>query len=92
MGENATFIKLCNLCEKEKKVVNVYKIIKPQKEDDIKLLNDYYDILKKQAIQEDFSPHILYKEIFNEYCEIFYNNDLNKIEQVIDLTYFIKYI
>ena len=52
MGENATFIKLCNLCEKEKKVVNVYKIIKPQKEDDIKLLNDYYDILKKQAIQE----------------------------------------
>ena len=85
MGENATFIKLCNLCEKEKKVVNVYKIIKPQKEDDIKLLNDYYDILKKQAIQEDFSPHILYKEIFNEYCELFYNNDLNKIEQVIDL-------
>ena len=53
-------------------------------------LNDYYDILKKQAIQEDFSPHILYKEIFNEYCELFYNNDLNKIEQVIDLTYFIK--
>ena len=75
MGENATFIKLCNLCEKEKKVVNVYKIIKPQKEDDIKLLNDYYDILKKQAIQEDFSPHMLYKEIFNEYCELFYYYD-----------------
>ena len=34
-------------------------------------------------MQEDFSPHILYKEIFNEYCELFYNNDLNKIEQVI---------
>ena len=85
MGESLTFIKLCILCSQGNKIVNVYKIIKPKKEDDIKALNDYYDILKEQAIQENFCPHILYKEIFNEYCELFYQNDLNKIEQVIDL-------
>ena len=85
MGEYMTFFKLEDFCRRGKKVVNVFKIIKPKKEDDMKLFNDYFDILKEHTMREDFAPFILHNDLFNNYCELFYQKDLNKIEQVIEL-------
>ena len=85
MSDNLFFIKLCNLSAIEKKIVNVFKIVKPKKEDDIKLLIDNYAQLCNIAKSEDYAPFNLVDELFISYCDLFYQRDLNKIELIVKL-------
>ena len=83
MSDNLFFIKLCNLSAIEKKIVNVFKIVKPKKEDDIKLLIDNYAQLCNIAKSEGYAPFNLVDELFISYCDLFYQRDLNKIELIV---------
>ena len=85
MSDHMTYIKFCSLAEIEKKIVNFYKIVKPKKEDDLQLLNDSFDNLCKLVLIERYSPFILVDDLFFGYCELYYEKELNKIEQVIKL-------
>ena len=87
MSEYTFFIKLCNFAAIEHKIVNVYKIIKPKKDDDVKLLYDCYNNLCEFAMSENYAPFVLCEDLFFSYCEFYFQEDLNKMELIIKLYY-----
>ena len=92
VSENMMFLKLTTLCLLEGKVLNVYKIVKPKKEDNIQYLYDNFLILFEFIQNEGHSPLSFVDELFIDYCELFYKIDLNKIQIIIDIYNKIKSI
>jgi hypothetical protein len=92
LSMDALYKKFKYLSSIEGKIVNVYKIVPPNKEDDIMLLKKNYNLLKKTADNNGCSLFSLPNELFLEYSEFFYFNDLRKLEIIIEiyLDYYIK--
>ena len=85
MADSLFFMKLCSLSLIEKKIVNIFKIVKPKKEDNMKLLLENFDILCKQSKDEYYAPFVLNDDLFSGYCDQFYQVNLNKMIQVVEL-------
>ena len=85
MCDPTFYMKLCNLASMERKIVNIYKIVKPKKEDDLQLLTESYDNLCELALNINYASFILSDDLFFGYCEFYYEKELNKIEEIIKL-------
>ena len=79
------FNKLCAICLKDNKIVNVIKIIKPKIEDDLELLNKSFDDISTLVLDGGYIPFKMDDDLFLAYCDFFYEKDIEKIEQIIKL-------
>ena len=79
------FNKLCVICLKDNKIVNVIKIIKPKIEDDLELLNKSFDDISTLVLDGGYIPFKMDDDLFLAYCDFFYEKDIEKIEQIIKL-------
>ena len=77
-------MKLCCLSQIEAKRLNIMEINKPNKNDDIDLLSDYFDSMINNFWKERLLPIDLTAEFFVEYCKLFLNEDLYKIKLIIN--------
>ena len=73
------FIKLVSLTQIEQKLLKIMDLNKPQKNDNIKLINEYFKEFYEHFLNERNCPVILTEDFFIQYCNFFLNEDLNKI-------------
>ena len=85
MSNNAFHMKISLLTQIENKVLDLIKIKKPQKDDNIESLYNYFESYYKNCLQEYYFPALMKPEIFYEYCKMYLNKDLNKIKKIIEL-------
>ena len=78
------FIKLCYLCQIERKKPNVVRYAKPSKGDNLENINNYINKLMKLCKNEDYLPLTLSKEFYFDYCDI-YHDDLKELGIIIDI-------
>ena len=74
------FVKLCYLSQIELKVIDIMKIHKPKKDDNIELLSYYYYKMNDNFLKEYVMPVAIKKDFFIEYCKLFVDEDINKIK------------
>ena len=77
--------KLCILKQKEQNGLDIMKIGKPKKEDNIELLSNYYYKMKENYQKKFIMPIDIKKEFFIDYCKFFINDDVNKIKIIKDI-------
>ena len=79
------YIKLVYLTQIENTILDLMKICKPQKSDDIDELIKYFDLILYHFLSERILPIKINKDFFIEYCNLFLNEDYEKIEKVHSL-------
>ena len=83
---NYTFyLKLSSICQIEAKTLDLIRINKPQKNDNMELLFNYFNKFYECFLKEYFLPVRLKEEFFIQYCKLFLNEDLNKINILIKI-------
>jgi len=85
LSNNAFYMKVSLLTQIENTVLDLINIKRPQKDDNIDSLCDYFDSYQKNCLQEYYFPAIMKPEFFYEYCKIYLNKDLNKITKIIGI-------
>ena len=85
MSNYVFFLKVSSLTQIENKVLDLIKIKKPQKDDNIDSLYDYFYSYHKNCIQEYYFPALMKSDIFFDYCKMYLNKDLNKIKKIIEI-------
>ena len=76
------YSKLVNLSQIEGKMIFIKKICKPKKADNIDELVDYFGQVINLFLKERNMPIYMGKEFYIEYCKLFLNDDLEKIEKI----------
>ena len=79
------YLKCEYLGQIEGKIYNLYKIIKPKKDDNIELLKTSTEDLVTLAKEFQFCIFNLSNELFIEYCEMFFQQNLKNIEIIVDI-------
>ena len=78
------FIKLTNLCQKEKKRPNIAKYAKPSKDDNIENVYTSFKELMKLYKNKYYLPLTLSRDFFLNYCDI-YHDDFKELGIIIDI-------
>ena len=74
------------LSQIEVKICNLYRIVKPKKEDNIELLKKNIEKMIKMAKGEDnYMIFSLPSDFFIDYCELFFDENLKNLELLIDI-------
>ena len=79
------YVKLTYITQIEQKVINIMKINKPQKYDNIELLSNYFNIFYEHFLKEFSMPVAIKQDFYIEYCKLFLNEDLHKIKLIIGI-------
>ena len=79
------YIKLISLSQIERKVLNIMILNKPQKNDNIKLISEHFEKYYKNFLTERSLPVMLTEDFFIQYSNLFLNEDLNKINIIINI-------
>ena len=74
------YLKLIALSQIENRRINILKLCKPQKDDNILQLSRYYDELIDLFLQEKYMPIYIGKEFYIQYSKLFLYEDFEKIE------------
>ena len=85
LSDYFTYCKISGLSDMEKKVLDLHKIMKPKKDDDLDLLLVNYQQFNENFKNVYYMPIYLKREFFVDYCKLFLNEDLRKINLIIKL-------
>ena len=86
LSEEKFYSKVDCLSRIETKICNLYRFIKPKKEDNIELLKKNIEKMTKMAKELDnYMIFSLTKDFFICYCELFFDENLKNLELLIDI-------
>ena len=85
LGEYNFYVKLSCLVQIENSAINIMELNKLQKNDDIQSLYNYFKSYNNYCEKEQYCPVVLNKDFFIEYCKLFVNKDLEKINILIQI-------
>ena len=79
------YMKISGISQIEHKVLDLYRILKPKKDDDIEELYENFQKFYQNFKNEHYMPLYLKREFFFDYCELFEKEDLKKIDLIIKI-------
>ena len=82
LSDEIFYMKLSNLSLIEQKLLKVFDICEPKKEDCIREISNYFDIIIDLFIKERNLPIYFGKEFYLEYCKLFLNENFENIELI----------
>ena len=90
MSTEELYIKIFYLSKQEGKIYNVYKIVKPKKDDNIELLKNNVEALINIAKEINGIIFTLSNDFFIGYCELFFEQNIKNIEIIFEIYKFYK--